>query len=162
MTGTVVLRDVSDTDLPIFFEQQLDPDANYMAAFTSGDPTNREAFDAHWSRVLGDKDNINKTILVDGQVAGNIASFMQFGEREIGYWIGKPYWGRGIATVALVEFLRLVTERPLYARAVKDNAASLRVLQKCSFTIIGEDTGFANARGKEVEEWILKLDSSAG
>lgn len=47
--------------------------------------------------------------------------------------------------------------RPLYARVVKDNLASQRVLQKCGFTICGENKGFANARGKEVEEFIMRL-----
>lgn len=56
--------------------------------------------------------------------------------------------------------LRDVTEddlRPLYARAVKDNIASIRVLEKCGFVLSGEDKGFSNARSKEVEEFILKL-----
>jgi RimJ/RimL family protein N-acetyltransferase len=51
-----------------------------------------------------------------------------------------------------------VKVRPLYARVVKDNIASLRVLEKCGFARIGEDKGFANARGEEVEEFILRLD----
>ncbi len=46
--------------------------------------------------------------------------------------------------------------RPLYARAAKDNVASLGVLQKCSFTITGEDRGFSNARDEEAEEFILE------
>lgn len=158
--GDVVLRDVTNADLAIFFDQQLDPDANYMAAFTSRDPTDRAAFLAHWTKVLGDDTNINKTILFNGEVAGNIASFEMFGEREVGYWIGKQYWGKGIATRALAAFLGLVKIRPLYARAVKDNAASLRVLQKCGFTITGEDKGFANARGEEIEEYILTLPAN--
>lgn len=161
MTDVVILRDVIESDLPIFFEQQLDPTANYMAAFAASDPTNGDAFMAHWTRIRGDESNITRTILADGQVVGNIGSYVELGEREVGYWLGKPYWGKGIATAALAAFLRLVTQRPLYARAVKDNAASLRVLQKCGFTIIGEGKGYANARREEVEEWILKLDSSA-
>lgn len=158
--GDVALRDVTDADLAIFFDQQLDPDANYMAAFTSRDPADREAFTAHWTRILGDNTTVNKTILFNGQVAGNIASFEMFGEREVGYWLGRRYWGRGIATRALAAFLHVVTERPLYARAAKDNAASLRVLQKCGFTITGEDKGFANARGEEVEEYVLTLPAN--
>jgi hypothetical protein len=45
------LREVEADDLPIFFEHQRDPDANHMAAFTSKDPTNRDAFLAHWARA---------------------------------------------------------------------------------------------------------------
>jgi RimJ/RimL family protein N-acetyltransferase len=127
MTNTLVLRDVVDDDLPIFFEHQLDPTANYMAAFTAKDPNDRAAFDAHWQRIRADANILNKTILVDGQVAGHLASFEQFGEREVSYWLGREYWERGIATRGLAAFLGLVTMRPLYARAAKDNTASLRV-----------------------------------
>jgi RimJ/RimL family protein N-acetyltransferase len=157
MSDTIILRAVTESDLPVFFEQQRDPDANYMAAFTSRDPNDRDAFMAHWARILADATNTNRTIAVDGAVAGNIASFLLEGEREVGYWLGKPYWGRGIATAALRAFLDEITVRPLHARAAKDNVASLRVLQKCGFTITGEGSGYAGARGAETEEYILTL-----
>ena len=71
------------------------------------------------------------------------------------YWLGREFWGKGIATWALTEFLVFEQCRPIYARVAKDNLASLRVLQKCGFVITGEDKGFANARGQETEEYIL-------
>jgi RimJ/RimL family protein N-acetyltransferase len=156
-TPNVLLRDVTESDLPIFFEQQLDPEANQMAAFTVKDPADREAFTARWTRILGDETITIKTILFGGQVAGRILSFEQFGKPAVAYWIGKQYWGKGVATKALSAFLGHVKVRPLYARAAKDNIASLRVLEKCGFTICGEDKGFSNARGQEVEEFILRL-----
>ena len=117
---------------------------------------------AHWTQILGDDANINQTIVCDGQVVGNIASFPdESGQREVCYWIGRQYWGRGIATQALSLLLGQVQERPLYARVAKDNPASRRVLEKCGFSIIGEDRGFANARGEEIAEWILQLDANA-
>lgn len=162
MAGDVVLRDMRAGDLPVFFEQQLDPTANFMAAFTmSKDPADRDAFMARWTKILGDETRTNKTILFDGRVAGSILAFELFGQPTIGYWLGRDYWGQGIATRALSLFLGDVQERPLYARAAKDNVASLRVLEKCGFTIVGEGKGFANARGQEVEEFILRLDASA-
>lgn len=151
------LRDVVESDLPIFFAQQLDAEANVMAAFTAKDPNDWDAFMAHWRKILSDATVTQQTIVVDGAVAGNVLSFMQFGKPSVSYWIGKEYWGQGIATAALLAFLQQVTVRPLYARAVKDNLASLRVLQKCGFRICGEDKGFANARGAEVKEFILEL-----
>jgi RimJ/RimL family protein N-acetyltransferase len=157
MASEIILRDVRAEDLPIFFEYQLDPAANYMAAFIARDPTDRDAFKAHWTKVLGDDANVTQTILCDGQVAGNIACFGPSEEREVGYWIGKHYWGKGIATRALSAFLCQVTERPLYAYVAKDNIASLRVLAKCGFTIFGEHKEFSNARGQEVEQFILRL-----
>ena len=147
MTNTLFLRDVTDSDLPIFFEQQLDKDANVMAAFTSKDPTDRAAFMAHWARILADPGITIRTILVEGQVAGHVLVHGWFGEPEITYWIGKAFWGKGVASQALAQFLDIVAARPLYARVAKDNLPSLRVLEKCGFTITGEDKGFAYARG---------------
>ncbi|MBI1279986.1 MAG: GNAT family N-acetyltransferase [Anaerolineaceae bacterium] len=154
---TVTLRDVIPSDLPTFFIQQQDPQANYMAAFTSRDPSNRTDFDAHWVKIMNDDTIINRTILYNGQVAGNIAKFIMFNQPEIGYWIGKEFWGKGIATRALQQFLKIVTLRPLYAAAAKDNAASLRVLQKCGFVITGYGRAFAEARGEEIDEAYLEL-----
>lgn len=96
----------------------------------------------------------------NAEVLPNIVSFEQSGKPQVGYWIGKEYWGKGLATRALTEFLGLVKARPLYARAAKDNIASIRVLEKCRFTISGEGKGFSNARGEEVEEFILKLGTN--
>jgi RimJ/RimL family protein N-acetyltransferase len=158
----ISLRDVAGDDLPIFFEQQRDPDANYMAAFTAKDPGDREAFTVHWSRIMADDTIRKKSILLGGRLAGHVVSFEQFGEREVSYWIGKEFWGRGIATRALSLFLEKETVRPLYARVAKDNVASLRVLAKCGFTIVGEDRGFANARSAETEEFVLKLEATTG
>ena len=134
MHDNVRLRDVEPNDLPVFYEQQLDPDATRMAAFPARD---RASFDAHWERnILGNPDAIAQTILVDDdEVAGNIGSWSQESIRLVGYWIGKEYWGRGVATRALTAFLHHVTERPLHAHVVEHNVGSIRVLEKCSFTV---------------------------
>jgi RimJ/RimL family protein N-acetyltransferase len=150
----ILLRDVTRDDLPIFCEHQLNPDAYRMAAFH---PRDKEAFTTHWTKILGDETTIKKTILFDGQVAGNIVSFQQSGKREIGYWIGNRYWGKGIATKALSEFLSYETVRPLYAYVAKHNVASIRVLEKCGFTIVGEDKEFFETEGRVIEGFILKL-----
>ena len=55
LTKNILLRDVAAGDLPTFCEQQLDSDANFMAAFTARDPADRDVFTAHWARTLGDK-----------------------------------------------------------------------------------------------------------
>lgn len=158
MTTEILLRDVTEDDLPVFFEHQLDPEANQMASFPARD---REAFTAHWTKILGDDTVTTKTILFDGEVAGNVVSWEQSGERLVGYWIGRQYWGKGVATRALSEFLGHVTTRPLYARVAKHNVASLRVLEKCGFSVSGHDTAPADTGGEKVEEVILKLEASA-
>lgn len=155
MTNEVLLRDVAESDLPIFYEQQLDPDATAMAAFPARD---RESFMIHWVKIMADQSVVLKTILFDNQVSGNIVSWEQDGEREVGYWIGKEFWGKGIATKALEEFLNQVKTRPLVAHVAKHNVASWRVLEKCGFTFLKEDK-YYNVSRQEIEEVILKLDS---
>ncbi|MBA3531876.1 MAG: GNAT family N-acetyltransferase [Ardenticatenales bacterium] len=158
MSNSVFLRDVVESDLSIFFEQQLDWSANQMAAFTAREPSNRDAFSTHWSKLLRDDTILKQTILFNGQVAGHVLSFEHMGQRQVGYWLGQEYWGKRIATRALAAFLEQVKIRPLYAQVAKDNVGSRRVLEKCGFRICGEDKGFSNARWMEVEEFLLTLE----
>jgi RimJ/RimL family protein N-acetyltransferase len=153
----VTLRPVEDADLDAIFEQMRDPEAVRMAAFTVEDPSDRAAFDGHMRRILADPDNTNRAILVDGVLAGTVASFVIEGDTEVTYWIDRAFWGRGIATRALAELLRLVPERPVMARVAADNEASRRVLEKCGFRRVGEDEGYAAARGSVITELILTL-----
>jgi RimJ/RimL family protein N-acetyltransferase len=153
----LTLRDIVDADLPIFFDHEREPEGVVMAAFTAKDPDDRSAFEAHWSKNRADRSIVMKTIVADGRVAGHVAVFGPPSEREVTYWLGREFWGRGLASRALAAFLLLVEERPIYARAAKDNLASLRVLQKCGFEITGHDTGYANARAATIEEVLLTL-----
>lgn len=154
----IALRPVTIADLPAFFANQLDAEASRMAAFTAKDPTDEDAFVRHWTTLLADDTVLARTVVVDGEVAGHVSSYQQLGQTEVTYWITRRLWGRGIATAALAAFLqREQRTRPLHARAAKDNTASLRVLQRCGFVIVGEDHGFANARATDVEEYLLEL-----
>ena len=157
MSSEVQIRPVQAVDLRAFFAHQLDPEANWMAAFTAPDPTDSTAFAQHWARVLGNTENLVRAVVAQDTVVGNVSVFPHDGMLEVSYWIGPPYWGRGYATAALSELLREVTVRPLRARAVKDNLGSLRVLAKCGFVVCGEDSGYAAARGAEVGEYVLEL-----
>ncbi|MBY8875228.1 GNAT family N-acetyltransferase [Micromonospora sp. PLK6-60] len=157
MTSEVRLRPVRDDDLPVFFIQEQDPQANWMAAFGPKDPSDRAAFDAHWARIRADERIVNRTVTVDGAVVGHVAAFPVGEHTEVSYWIDPARWGRGHATAALAALLRELPRRPVYARAAKDNAASLAVLRKCGFVVVGEDSGYAPARGTEVAEWLLRL-----
>jgi RimJ/RimL family protein N-acetyltransferase len=157
-TSGLRLRPVAPADLDAFFRHQADPVAVQMAAFTAETPGDRVRFDRHWSRVLADPAIVARTIELEaGEVVGHVLSFEQFGDREVSYWLAREHWGRGIATEALAAFLGQVPQRPLFARAAKDNAGSLRVLQKCGFAICGEDKGFASGRGAVTEEYLLRL-----
>jgi RimJ/RimL family protein N-acetyltransferase len=143
----VSLRDVIDDDLPILFEHQLDPAATAMARVPSRD---REAFMAHWERIRADDSIVLKTIVAGGQVAGNVVSWQDQGERLVGYWIGRDHWGKGIATAALAAFLQVVETRPLRARVAEHNIGSIRVLEKCGFTRSDGNDG----------ELVLQLDAA--
>ncbi len=156
MTNKVHLRDITESDLPILYEQQLDPEATAMAAFPSRD---HDPFMAHWKKIMANEKSIIKTILHDGQVAGSIVSWEMFGELEVGYWLGKEFWGKGIMTQALAEYVSIVKTRPLMAHVARHNIGSRRVLEKCGFTVIGEDK-YTNPAGVEVEEFVLKLASN--
>ena len=154
----ISLRPVVDADLDAIYEQMKDPESVWMAAFTAEDPSDRHAFLSHMSRLRDDPSIVQRVIDADGTVAGTIGSFMIDEQREVTYWIDRELWGRGVATAALQSLLSMITERPVFARAASDNAASLRVLEKSGFQRIGVDRGFARGRGEEIEEAILRLE----
>lgn len=153
----VTLRPVEDADLDALFDQMRDPEAVWMAAFTAENPEDRPAFDAHMARVRSSPGNTLRAITCDGQFVGTISSFLSGDQTEVTYWIDRLAWGRGIATQALQLLLELVPARPLRARAASDNIASLRVLQKAGFNVIGTENSYAPARNRDIEETILEL-----
>jgi 16S rRNA (guanine(527)-N(7))-methyltransferase RsmG len=142
----ISLREVEDADLPIFFEHQQDPAGVAMANVPSRD---RDAFMAHWRKIRADPTVVVRTVELDGAVAGNVVSWQSAERRLVGYWIGREYWGRGIATAALRGLLEVVLERPLHALVAADNAGSIRVLEKCGFVRIGADE----------EGFVFRLDA---
>jgi RimJ/RimL family protein N-acetyltransferase len=150
---------VSEGDLPLFFEHQRDPEANRMASFPA---RNRDAFMAHWSRILADPGVLVQTILVNEQVAGNIVSWESEGRRLVGYWIGQAWWGQGVATAGLAAFLKRIRIRPLYAYVAKENIGSIRVLEKCGFARCNEATETLPPPDDEVQELVFKLGAIEG
>jgi RimJ/RimL family protein N-acetyltransferase len=146
----VRLRAVRDDDLEIFFEHQDDPEANRMANFDARD---RDAFMAHWAKILRDEVSILRTIEFEGHVAGNVVSWEHDGERDVGYWVGREYWGKGVATAALSAFLDELRRRPLHAHVAAHNVGSIRVLEKCGF----ERTGGPAQAADGVEEFLYRL-----
>ena len=93
------------------------------------------------SAVGEEGDETKFAIEVDGEAVGGIGVIpgtdIERFSAEIGYWLGEPFWGRGIVSEALV----LVTERTfdrlnllrLFALAFAKNTASVRVLEKAGF-----------------------------
>lgn len=153
----IVLRPTEIADLESLFIFQLDTDANYLAAFTSKCSTDKTAYLDKYTKLLSNPSINNQTILVNNIIAGSIAKFIMEGDTEITYWIDKQFWGKGIATMALKKFLTIENSRPIIGRVAFDNFGSQKVLEKCGFVKVGADKGFANARQKEIEEYIYKL-----
>jgi len=149
-----LLRDVREADLAVLFEHQREPEATEMALFPARD---RDAFDAHWRRVLADDAVTKKTIVHEGRVAGNVLSWEQDGRRLIGYWVGKEFWGKGLATQALTEFVDELETRPLHAWVATTNVGSVRVLEKCGFVRTGSRANFDERWGRRIEELLFEL-----
>jgi RimJ/RimL family protein N-acetyltransferase len=128
--SAVALREVRRDDLPVLFSHQADPDSSRMAMVPSRD---RAAFDAHWEKLLEDPEVLTRAVVAGGALAGHVGAWNRDGERQVGYCLGRAFWGRGIATEALRQLLALEHHRPLSAHVAKTNAGSARVLEKCGF-----------------------------
>ncbi len=72
------------------------------------------------------------------------------GETEIGYWIGKPWWGQGFATEATRGLIRYCFTNAglasLWCCHFVDNDASRRVIQKLGFKPAGTCQAYCDAR----------------
>jgi RimJ/RimL family protein N-acetyltransferase len=85
--------------------------------------------------------SVHLAIEVDGQAAGGIGAIAGQGVARatamFGYWLGEPYWGRGIATAAAMAFADYLQRERLFARleapVFEWNPASMRVLEKAGF-----------------------------
>ena len=130
------LRPVEDADLDAIYEHQSDREAAALADVPSRD---RPAFDEHWARIRANPETFIRTIHEAGRVAGYVFTFIHDDQRVVGYWLGREFWGRGLATRALAEFLPLVDERPLHATVAPANLASVRVLEKNGFRLLREE-----------------------
>ena len=137
----VLLRPVDVGDLDALYEHQADLEATTMAGFPARD---RPAFDAHWAKVLELPDVRPLAVVADGALFGYVGAYDFEGHREIGYWLGRQAWGRGIATAAVRLLLENENTRPINAGVAPHNRASVRALEKCGFTCVGvaESDGF--------------------
>jgi [ribosomal protein S5]-alanine N-acetyltransferase len=153
----ITLRPTEVDHLKHLFAFQLDQEASYMAAFTPRDAHDQVAYIARWTRLLHDPTITMRSIFIGPVLAGSIAKFEMDGQAEITYWIDRARWGRGIASAALQEFLKIEPTRPLFGHVAFDNIGSQRVLENCGFLKTGSSSGFANARQGEVQEFVYKL-----
>ena len=120
-----------DSDLEAFLAFEHDEEALRRSGFT---PRPRDRFLTHWRKsILGDDTCLVRTVTVDGAPAGHVIAWWEGDRRFIGYWLGRPYWGRGIGSEAVALFLREERTRPLYADPIARNTASVRLLERLGF-----------------------------
>ena len=146
------LRPVAEDDLEVFYQQQADPEASAMAVFPIRE---REVLFENWRRNLARADAVNRTILVDGAVAGHVVSWESDERRLVGYWLGREFWGRGVATAAVAALLEEIPVRPLFAYVATSNIGSIRVLEKNGFVRTTEEPEVGE---DGVGEWLFRLD----
>ena len=154
----IELTKTTREDLETLFVFQTNQEGIQMAAFTSEDQTNKEAYITKWSKIIENPEILMQTIRLNNTIVGSVVHFDFRGETNVSYWIDQPYWGKGLATEGLKAFIQNTTKRPLYGRVAHDNYGSQKVLEKCGFKCIAKERGFANARKMEIEEFVYRFD----
>jgi RimJ/RimL family protein N-acetyltransferase len=155
---TVTLRPATDADFDALFELESDVAGADMIAFLPRDPGDRDAFSAHWARITSDDTVVTRIIEADGAFAGYAVSFLTDGERQVGYWVTRELWGRGIASAALAALVAELDDRPLWGSTAADNLGSQRVLQNAGFVFDRTERSHAPRRGTEIDENVYRLD----
>ncbi len=153
----VSLRPPTDADFDALFDLESDVEGANMIAFLPREPGDRDAFTAHWSRITTDPTVMTRVIESDGAFAGYAVSFLIDGERQVGYWIARDLWGRGIASAALAALIAELPERPLWGSAAADNLGSQRVLVHAGFVFDRTERSHAPRRGAEIDENVYRL-----
>jgi RimJ/RimL family protein N-acetyltransferase len=147
--AAVAIRPVEDADLPILYEHRSDPVAIAMAVVPA---RTKPEFMAQWATILADEATVSRAIVADGTVVGMILSWVDEGNRLVGYWIGRAHWGRGYASRGLALLVAEIGERPLVAHVADSNIGSRRVLEHCGFVRVG------GGELDGVRESIFRLD----
>jgi RimJ/RimL family protein N-acetyltransferase len=139
----VELRPMLDADKAGIFAFQSDPASCRMAVVNARD---QAGFDAFWAKVTSDPAIVSRSIYVDGTLAGSMSVFTMEGERMLGYWIDRGWWGRGVASRAVEAFLADVKERPIVAHVADSNVGSIKVLERNGFVLESTEESPASER----------------
>jgi RimJ/RimL family protein N-acetyltransferase len=155
ITPRLRLRAPKTSDAPRLTELARDWDIVRMSS-RMPHPYQLSDADTYIAQVLAQRDPKNRALLIEhGQsgIVGAIGLFLSVkGQPEIGYWIGKPFWGQGLATEALNALQTWARQdlglRYLTAGHFADNDASGQVLVKAGFLYTGEVRNLFSASRK--------------
>ena len=148
MSNRILLRPWQDSDAPTLYQYASDPDIGSRAGWAPHQSEEeslqiiRTVFrnDTTWAIVL--KEDVSHPIGAIGYGSScDCALPARANEPTVGYWIAKPFWGRGICTEALqivIEHARRHFVHSLISGHFRDNPASGRVMEKCGFHPTGE------------------------
>lgn len=142
-TERLILRGWNESDVDDLYKYASDPDIGPIAGW----PTHQsveESLDII-KNVFSDKETYAICLKEDGKAIGAIG--LKLGEQtdltdrddecEIGYWLGKPFWGQGIMPEAVKEILRYafedLTMNKVWCGYYEGNTKSKRVQEKCGF-----------------------------
>src|SRR6266545_4131295 len=134
----VELRPITEDDRPMLFKNQSDPIAAAMVGFPSRE---WDEYIEHSRKVGADPDAVTRAIVADGVLVGDIVSWSQDGDREVGYWIDRAHWGHGIGIIYLpvgtwvraflgLGTMYLVTSSFVLAKCVRDAQESTGLAQR--------------------------------
>lgn len=153
-TERLLLRPVTLRDAPAFWRiandaAQTRMTSSWRAPFTVEEVRRR-------FRDAAETDDLF-AIVADGALAGTIGSYGD----EVGYWIGRGFEGQGIATEALRLFcdfaFRIRRRVKLEAIVFADNPASIKILERCGFQLVGPHLGYSLQRGVSAPGWRYSL-----
>ncbi|MBO6675905.1 MAG: GNAT family N-acetyltransferase [Rhizobiales bacterium] len=128
-----------------------DPDVTAMTASIPY-PYARSDAEAFLSNARNEEGRlVGRAIVLNGELVGGVGLGPRpNGREELGYWVGKAYWGQGIATRAVALFLDVLRENgiegPIHAATVRSNEASQKVLLSNGFVFTGEGECITPAR----------------
>lgn len=91
------------------------------------------------------KNHLNKAIIIDGSASGSISLLMQedvsIKSGELGFWLGEPFWGKGIMTRAITQMCEAAFNDSdlvrIYARPFAENEKARKALEKAGFQLEG-------------------------
>lgn len=139
--GLCVVRDWTENDRDALIRCANNRNVWRNLAHRFPHPYTEEDADRWFMFLAGLSQRTHWAIEVDGRAVGGIGVDLGEGVFEksghFGYWLGEPYWGRGIMTVAVRATSEQVMPQlglvRLEARVYQWNPASMRVLEKCGF-----------------------------